>query len=692
MLAHFTLQRPNIIRGLTHKNWGLPKGGNTYGNGETVVPRTSLYSVVKRNRFLHTSMMELRIKTGPSGGKGGSNNPKKSNFTCSVGKLNSSNLDSHRLLEVIGSIENLNAAYGDIKSKPGIITPGPDGNTLDGMRKRKLKSISNKVLCGSYKFSPARRVLVPKLGKNGEFRPIDVSNINDKLVQKAIERVLMQIYGKIFSDRSHGFQPGKGAGTALHIAWKEIHSVTWFIDADVKKFFENVDHGILINILSMNINCGGTISLIRSLLKSGYVLDNKIIRRKIGIPQGTVIRPLLGNIYLHGFDLFMEDLIKKYSTSIKKRRTNSEYGKIQWKLRKKENIDKIEIKRLYVQLRKLPSYDIIDSRFRRIYYIRYADDFIVGITGPYRIAKIIYSQIESYLNRLKLRLHSDKSQIVHSSKEIKFLGALLRVRKTLEKKIISNKIGVRQRIKSDLGIRVNIPELIKKLEQKGFLRWRIGKRGIIRWNPTCFNPILNLDHRDILRYYNQRIRGIIARYSWADNRSSLGMVVHNLKYSCGLTLAKKYKLRTLSKAWNKFGRKITCPKTGTTLFIPQTFARLTDKKEKFPVSYCDVDKLLNQVWTKKYTRRNVGEACIVCGSDENVEIHHIRKIQNVLNQRKIEKIDWFKAQIIAIRRKQVPLCKIHHVKLHSNLITSDERSAFKSGCKRIIQRKILKRK
>jgi hypothetical protein len=194
--------------------------------------------------------------------------------------------------------------------------------------------------------------------------------------------------------------------------------------------------------------------------------------------------------------------------------------------------------------------------------------------------------------------------------------------------------------------------------------------------------LVNLDHRNIILLYNAVIRGLLNYYSFADNRKSMGTIVHGLKMSCALTLALKYKLRTAAKTFQKFGSLLKCPESEAKIYLPNTFSRLSyEKKYNTKSIIANPEKIVKLSFSNRKTISALGRACIICGDSQNVEMHHLKKLREL---RKRKHLDWFAMQMAAINRKQVPLCTNHHDRLHNNLLTTQERELFRQGCKDLV--------
>lgn len=208
----------------------------------------------------------------------------------------------------------------------------------------------------------------------------------------------------------------------------------------------------------------------------------------------------------------------------------------------------------------------------------------------------------------------------------------------------------------------------------------------MKWNKngsyckaTTLPRVINLDHATILQYYQMVINGILNYYSFVDNRPKLWWAIHGLKYSCALTLALKYKLLFMSKAFPKFGDGLKDPESGLKLLVPKTLAR----NRQFRINPQDPYEVIGRKWSNKLRKSNLCKVCVICNSSP-AEIHHVRKIHD-LNPPK--ELDWFTKQIAAINRKQVSLCKTHHMALHGNKLSFVEQQLFKVALKSLVKNK-----
>jgi group II intron reverse transcriptase/maturase len=433
-------------------------------------------------------------------------------------------------------------AYGNIYSNQGAMTPGASEETADGMSEDKIEQITGLMRREQYRFSPARRVYIPK--KNGKLRPLGLPSWSDKLVGEVVRLLLEAYYDPGFSDRSHGFRKGRGCHTAL----REIHNTwtgtTWFIEGDISDCFGSFDHEILLGILAEKIHDQRFLRLIRHMLKAGYLKDWDYHDTLSGVPQGGVVSPLLSNIYLHKLDEFVErELIPQYTRGAL-RTANPAYRQLDSLLRRaRRRGDRAEARRLARQMRTLPSTDPMDPGYRRLRYVRYADDHLLGFTGPKAEAEQIKARLAAFLRETPgLELNAAKTLITHArTQRARFLGYDITVQHS-STKITRN----RRSVNGKIALRVP-PDVVKaqcaRYRQHG--------------TPWHRPRLQNLDDYDIVRVYGAEYRGVVNYYLLAQDVWRLRTLRWHAETSMLKTLAAKHKSTVSTMAARHRAKVIT---------------------------------------------------------------------------------------------------------------------------------------
>jgi group II intron reverse transcriptase/maturase len=618
----------------------------------------------------------------------------KAGFSASRGS-DTIKLQDHQKVKIniknISNLKNLITAYELIKSNPGNMTPGPDGTTLDGTTMEYLIRVQEKLEAGTFKFSPARRVQIPKPGKK-ETRPLGIASPREKLVQKAMQLILEPYFEAIFKESSHGFRPNKSVRTAIKYLDSNFQSSHYIIEADFSKAFDTVNHALLMEKLKDHIQCEKTLALIKSSLKAGYVELNKpVLNPKVGTPQGSILSPLLCNVYLHSLDTFVEELKEEFERG-SHRKNSPEYTSLQNKAKywRKKGYDKARNKEYRLILNQLiatPSRPR-DGSFIRIQYVRYADDFIVGIEGNYQVAQEILERIRKFVEEeLLLKFNPDKTGITkYSTKHVKFLGYNLmapHMRKAIKplETITVNGRQITRRKKIRIRFNMDLKKVLNRLTSRKIIRLRTShsnhKEKIYRGR--FIGNLINLDHPDIIRYYNSVIRGIYNFYDFVNNRNNVLWVVWLIKESCALTLARKFKLRTMSKTFAKFGFNLAYvvnrgkeDEKKVAIIDPKDLA--PGNLGKAGTTASDPLIAIEKVWNAKFTKTNLNQVCLICGNQAKVEMHHVRKIRDLKDRK--SNLDFYTRQMAAINRKQIPLCKAHHTGLHNDSWTEQEKQIY----------------
>ena len=400
-------------------------------------------------------------------------------------------------------------AYGRIYSNKGAMTPGVTGETADRMSMEKIERIIDALRHERYRFSPVRRVYIPK--KNRKLRPLGMPTWSDKLVGEVVRLLLEAYYEPQFSGLSHGFRPRRGCHTALRDVAETWTGTTWFIEGDISDCFGSLDHGIMVDTLAEKIHDNRFLRLVRNMLQAGYLEDWIWGATLSGAPQGGVVSPILSNVYLHKLDYFVERILIPHYTRGERRASNPAYKRIASAIeRARKHGDREKVRELSKRQRLLPSLDPEDPGYRRLRYVRYADDHLLGFTGPKSEAEKIKARLARFLREdLKLELNQEKTLITHASTgAAKFLGYEITVQK-------SNTKVTRGRRSVNGSVRLRVPRAV--IKEKCALYCKRGE-------PAPRNPLVNKSDLDIVATYGSEYRGIVQFYLCAMRRPAISPI------------------------------------------------------------------------------------------------------------------------------------------------------------------------
>ncbi|BDD77377.1 hypothetical protein Mp_Mg00800 (mitochondrion) [Marchantia polymorpha subsp. ruderalis] len=435
-------------------------------------------------------------------------------------------------------------AYELKKSKSGNMKPGADKETLDGFSQAYVEKVVRQLKDESFQFRPSRREFIPKA--DGKLRSLGIPSPRDKIVQEVMRRILEPVFEPRFLDSSHGFRPHRSPHTALRQI-RRWTGTSWMIEGDIKGYFDNIDHHLLAGFIAELVKDQRLLGLYWKLVRAGYVNQGKAEPHLLtGVPQGRILSPLLSNIYLHQFDLFMEEIKVKYTTTGALSKNNPIYSKARnkyYKLVKSFKASSAEIIRARRDMLKM-TYGIQTGS--RVRYVRYADDWVIGVTGPKALAVQIKEEVSTFLQeKLKLSLQAEKTRITNLSRsEALFLGTLISI--TSRKYVQSQKVGGGHRRASLGRIRLCIPIdiLIGKLSQMGACDEKGTPKAVTKW--------IFLNVGEIINKYMAVFRGYYNYYSFADDIHHLLRIIYILRYSAINTVARKLGLNT-AKVIKRFG-------------------------------------------------------------------------------------------------------------------------------------------
>ncbi|MBO0883220.1 MAG: group II intron reverse transcriptase/maturase [Mycobacterium sp.] len=555
-------------------------------------------------------------------------------------------------------------AYGRIYANKGAMTAGATQETVDGMSLGKIGRIIEAMRFERYRFGPVRRTHIPK--KNGATRPLGLPSWSDKLVGEVVRLLLEAYYEPQFSDRSHGFRPGRGCHTALREVANTWTGTTWFIEGDVSDCFGSLDHEVMLAILAENIHDNRFLRLVRAMLTAGYVEDWVWHETLSGAPQGGVASPILSNIYLHKLDRFVETVLVPEYTRGKRRARNRDYRKVEHALaRARRQGERVEARSLYKRLHSLPSQDPHDPGYRRLRYCRYADDTLLGFVGPKAEAEQIKQRLAGFLrDELRLVLSEEKTLITHArTGRARFLGYEIRVAGSNRRTRRPSPTDKRNRRSINGTIALHVPKDVITAKSAPYTA---------RGKPARRNPIINEDDYTIIGKFGAEYRGIVQYYLLAGDIQRLHRLRWVMETSMLKTLASKHR-STVSKTAAKHKAKISTPFGPRTCFeasitregrtpLVARFGGIPLKRQKTAI-LLDRQPHRPLYPHKQLIKRLLRGICELCKHTDNIEVHHVHRLADLApagtTQQAWERIMSNK------RRKTLVVCGGCHDKIHT---------------------------
>jgi len=545
------------------------------------------------------------------------------------------------------------AAYGKLYANQGATTPGSDPeDIIDGMSIEKIRHIIQTLQNNEWHWKPTRRIYIDK--SDGSKRPLSIPGWSDKLLQEVMRMTLEAYYEPIFRDNSHGFRPHKSCHTALTEIKRTWAGVNWFIEGDIKACFDNIDHELLLETMGQRIRDFRFLKLVRTLVKAGYMEFNQHQNTFSGTPQGGVISPLLANIYLHQLDKYVLQELKPDFNKGTERAEYIEHSRMRGKMRYAQLTNNREAYQNYrKQLKQLPRSDDFDPNYRRLLYIRYADDFLIGVIGSKAEAEDIKGKVGNYLETLKLSMPQEKTKITHAATgKARFLGYdIYRMSRKHSRRVNGT-------------IQLSVPEsvvekLLKRYTQNG--------NGIHR------AQILQAPDEEIIQIFDTELRGYYNYYNLAYNVSNrIGKVQYYMWQSLVKTLARKHQM-SVKAVVNRYHPKnaklkrvlaVTCQKdNGKTVTF--TYGDFSLIRRQISYETADTDPYLPGLDFNEITRRMIQTTCELCGATNvKLEVHHIRRLKDI--RQKVDKKEALRWVLVmhSRKRKTLMVCQECHYKIH----------------------------
>jgi group II intron reverse transcriptase/maturase len=586
-------------------------------------------------------------------------------FIEMVHKLGEKKYEVKKVYRRIQDRELFLSAYSKLYANKGAMTPGVDPNdTVQGMSLTRIDHIIDDLKNNAYQWQPVRRIEIPK--KHGtQKRPLGLPVWRDKLLQEVIRTVLEAYYEPQFSEHSHGFRPNKGCHTALREigTWK---GTKWFIEGDIKGCFDHIDFNLLLEIMGRQIKDDRLLKLLKEMLQAGYVHEWQYHTTYSGTPQGGVISPLLANIYLNELDQFIEnELIPSYTRG-ETRKRNPEYERLSGLMRYANQTGNINrYQELERQRRQLPTKEMDDPDYRRLKYVRYADDFILGFIGPHLEALEVKEKVKQFLRTLHLTLSDEKTLITHATTgRARFLNYEIYIAQ-------NNTQLTRHKAQAKLTARAINGVPIFKVPQEVINDWstRFSKNG-----KTVHRPyLMECSDYEITQTYDLEFRGLANYYSFAHNICALSKVRYHYLMSLAKTIAAKHKQK-LTWVFAKYKPKANGGAHTLRIEVPNPH----NPDKPLMATFGDKPLGRNTHVTVKdsqahfYHGRNelvsrlLANECELCGSSDRIRGHHVHKLAEVKKkyQGREHPPQWA-VFMMERNRKVVFVCHRCHTEIHA---------------------------
>jgi group II intron reverse transcriptase/maturase len=549
-------------------------------------------------------------------------------------------------------------AYGKLYPNEGATTPGVTPETVDGMSLAKIEAIIAALHQERYRWAPVRRAYIPKT--NGKRRPLGIPSWSDKLLQEVIRSLLEAYYEPQFSSHSYGFRPGRGCHTALQEITRKWRGTKWFVEGDLRAFFDKTEHTVLLEILRGKIHDGHFLRLMENLLKAGYFEEWHYHQSHSGVPQGGVVSPILSNLVLDRLDKFIEQTLIPAYTCGHRRRVNLPYRELTTAAGRARKAGDLEAaRRLSQQAQAIPSREPNDPDFRRLRYIRYADDFLLGFTGPKAEAKDIKRKLAAFVrDELKLELSEEKTLITHARDgRAYFLGYEVHA---LHADDQHDHRGQRC-INGGIGLR--IPERVIRAQCAKYMQHGKPKHLMQRINEHPYS---------IVAQYQTEYAGVVQYYRLAYNLHRLSKLKWAMERSLVKTLAKKLKVGK-TEIYRRFPAQHQTE--GFTYKVLEVMVERGEDKAPLVARFGGIPLRWNKwftisektepIWSgrSEVVQRLLAQECELCGTEGRIEVHHVRKLADLERKGRSGKPQW--ARIMAARcRKTLVICQSCHNDIH----------------------------
>ena len=575
-------------------------------------------------------------------------------------------LPLQRLYRQLTNPDLYRRAYARLYPNQGALTPGTTSETVDAMSLAKIDAIIEAVHQERYRWTPVRRVYIAKR-RSTKRRPLGLPTWSDKLLQEVVRSLLEAYYEPRFSRFSHGFRPGRGCHTALtaiHETWK---GTVWFIEGDIAACFDSLDHQVLLASLAEDIHDNRFLRLVAHLLEAGYLEDWRYHTTLSGAPQGAVVSPLLSNIYLSRLDRYVETMLLPRYNRGARRKANPAYTHLQDRAYRLEKAGRHrEARPLRRRQWTLPASDTHDPDFRRLHYVRYADDFLLGFAGPRVEAEAIKAELKTFLREaLKLELSETKTLITHArTQSAHFLGYELHVLQRDQRRT-ARKCTAQHVTRSINGmVELRVPATVLKEKCRAYLA---------RGKPTHRNRLIDESDFTIVATYQAEYRGLAEYYQLAHNRHCLSRLRWVMETSLLRTLARKhrssvikqrrrYRTRLQTSQGPRQGLQVVVERGADKKPLVATWGGISLQRRKRAILTDQPPEVKGN--RSELLQRLLADACELCGSPDRIEVHHIRHLRDLQQRGRGPKPRWVQV-MAARRRKTLVLCRACHDDVHA---------------------------
>ena len=560
------------------------------------------------------------------------------------------------------------AAYEKLKGNKGALTAGSAPGTMDGMSLERLKRLQEQVYSEKYTFKAVKLTYIPLAG--GKKRPLGLPTANDKIVQEVMRMILEAIYEPVFSEVSFGFRAGKGCHDALDHVEQKFRWVDYVIEGDIEQAYPTIDHHTLVKILKQRIDDPRFIRLMWKLLGCGVLDNDRYLWSKTGVPQGSIVSPILANIYYHELDVWVDNLTQKHITPKGNRTTRKSraYKSLEYKINKvhqemrshepQSTERRTLAKRLKALRKERLKTDSLKTKTIRMEYVRYADDWMIGVAGDRKLAVQIKEEVESFMEHaLSQKLHPVKTKVTDLREgNAHFLGYEIFLPKYRPISYYKGK-GVQTIRRGQPRLRFDIP--VAKVTQ------RYANRGYLKKQKHNVRPISRasytvLEDHVIVSHFRSLWLGVLNYYSGCTDRGRLQYIHYLLHMSCAMTLGHRHRM-SCSKVFKRQGRNLETkiPNTEKTVCFPYQNSWKISERRWLWKRGSNTDTPLCQL----VARSSLGLPCVICDSEQGpIEMHHVKHVRKQGFRYK-----GFQEQMALLNRKQIPLCQNCHKKVHAGL-------------------------